>query len=149
MRLVEIGEDGLTVERLELPDAARTVCELTAAAYRKTGFVRPWVGYLAEEDCQVVGTCAFKTPPKKGRVEIAYFTFPDYQGRGLATRMARLLIEKAQNTDPSIEITAQTLPQENASTTILRKLNFSRIGTAHDEDAGEVWEWQLNDIRQP
>lgn len=149
MRLVEIDEDGLPVERLELPDAARTVCERTAAAYRKTGFLRPWVGYLAEHDGHVVGTCAFKTPPQKGRVEIAYFTFPDYQGKGMATRMARLLIEKGRNTDPSIEITAQTLPQQNASTSVLRKLSFSRIGTAHDEEAGEVWEWEFNEIGQP
>lgn len=128
---------------------ARYVCEQTAAAYRKTGFVRPWIGYLAEDDDQVVGTCAFKTPPQEGRVEIAYFTFPDHEGKGIATQMARLLIEKARSTDPSIGITAQTLPQENASTTILRKLNFSRSGMAHDEDAGEVWEWRLNEIRQP
>ena len=125
------------------------MCELTAAACRKNGFVRPWVGYLAEEDSQVVGTCAFKTPLQEGRVEIAYCTFPAYEGKGMATRMAQLLIEKARNTDPSVNITAQTLPQEKASTTILRKLNFSRIGMAYDEDAGEVWEWQLNEIRQP
>lgn len=149
MRLVEIGEDGRPAERLQLPEMARCVCELTAAAYRKTGFLRPWVGYLAEYDGYVVGTCAFKTPPQKGRVEIAYCTFPGYEGKGMATRMARLLIEKARNSDPSVGITAQTLPQENASTTVLRKLNFSRIGMAHDEDAGEVWQWQLNEILQP
>jgi hypothetical protein len=31
------------------------------------------------------------------------------------------------------------------STAILRKLGFRRIGTAHDHEAREVWEWQLSE----
>jgi quercetin dioxygenase-like cupin family protein len=143
IRLVEIGMDGRPVEDLPLPDVACSVCEATAAAYRNTGFVRPWIGYLALQEGQVVGTCAFKTPPQAGRVEIAYFTFPGHEGKGIATRMARLLIRLAQDTDSSIGILAQTLPQENASTAVLRKLSFNRVGTAHDEEVGEVWEWQM------
>jgi RimJ/RimL family protein N-acetyltransferase len=149
VRLIEIGEDGWPVEHVQLPDVARSVCEATVAVYRKTGFVRPWIGYLAEEDGQVVGTCAFKTPPQAGRVEIAYFTFPECEGKGVATRMARLLIEIARGADPRIGITAQTLPQENASTSVLRKLNFTQVGMAHDDEVGEVWEWQMHVTRQP
>jgi hypothetical protein len=33
---------------------------------------------------------------------------------------------------------------ENASTSILRKLGFALAGSAHDADAGEVWEWHLH-----
>lgn len=39
-----------------------------------------------------VGTCGFKSSPDQGRVEIAYFTFPDFEGRGLATAMAGELL---------------------------------------------------------
>ena len=130
IRLVETGLDGRPVEDLPLPDVARSVCEATAAAYRNTGFVRPWIGYFGYLDGQVVGTCAFKTTPQAGRVEIAYFTFPGHEGKGIATRMARQLVQLAQGTDNGIGIMAQTLPQENASTAILRKLGFRRIGMA-------------------
>ena len=82
IRLVEIGQDGRSVEDLSLPDMARSVCEATAAMYPKTGFRQPWVGYLAVQDGQVVGTCGFKTPPKEGRVEIAHFTFPGHEASG-------------------------------------------------------------------
>jgi [ribosomal protein S5]-alanine N-acetyltransferase len=143
IRLVEIGIDGRPVEDLPLPNAASSICDATATMYQKTGFRRPWVGYLAVQDGQVVGTCAFKTPPQDGRVEIAYFTFLEHEGKGIATQMARLLVELALDTDVSISLVAQTLPRENASTTILRKLGFNRIGMAHDSDAGEVWEWQM------
>ena len=149
IRLVEIGLDGRPVEDLPVSDVARSVCEATAAVYRNTGFVRPWIGYLALQEGQVVGTCAFKTPPQAGRVEIAYFTFPGHEGKGIATRMARLLIQLAQDADSSIGILAQTLPQENASTAVLCKLSFNRVGTAHDEEVGEVWEWQMKLTHQP
>jgi RimJ/RimL family protein N-acetyltransferase len=149
IRLVEIGIDGRPAEDLPLPDAAISICDATATMYQRTGFRRPWVGYLAVQDGQVVGTCAFKTPPHDGRVEIAYFTFHEHEGKGIATQMARLLVQLAQETDITFGIMAQTLPQENASTAILRKLGFDQIGMAHDSDVGEVWEWQMKMTNQP
>lgn len=143
MRLIEIGEDGRPVESVLLAEVALRVCEAMVAVYRRTGFVRPWVGYLAEQGGQVVGTCAFKTPPQDGRVEVAYFTLPGYEGQGVATRMAWHLAQIARESDKRVGIVAQTLPQESASTAVLRKLGFARTGTAHDDEAGEVWEWQM------
>src|SRR4051812_25007827 len=102
--------DGRPVGDLLLPDVARSICEATAEVYRNNGFVRPWIGYLAVQDGQVVGSCAFKTPPQDSRVEIAYFTLPGHEGKGIATRMARQLIRLAQDTDSNIGIMAQTLP---------------------------------------
>lgn len=148
-RLIEIGPDGRPVEELTLPEVAQSVCEAAAAVYRKTGFVRPWVGYLAGQDGRVVGTCAFKSPPQEGRVEIAYFTLPGYEGKGIATRMARELVQLARTTDDRIAVVAHTLPQENASTSVLRKVGFRRVGTAHDDEVGEVWEWQMSEKNQP
>lgn len=40
-------------------------------------------------------------------------------------------------------IAAQTLPQESASTTILRRLGFALVGTVDHPEDGPVWEWQL------
>lgn len=53
----------------------------------------------------------------------------------------------ARQKDERVEITAQTLPEENASTRILRTLNFTRIGAALDDEVGEVWVWmQLRNV---
>ena len=44
----------------------------------------------------VVGSCAFTSEPTgDGTVEIAYFTYAGFEGRGYATGMARKLIEMA------------------------------------------------------
>lgn len=102
----------------------------------------PWTGYLAEEEGQFVGTCAFKTPPQSGQVEIAYFTFPGHEGRGVATRMAEHLIRIARQ-EGMRRIVAQTLPEPGPSTAILRKLGFRRAGELIHPEDGLVWEWEL------
>jgi [ribosomal protein S5]-alanine N-acetyltransferase len=57
--------------------------------------------------------------------------------------MGRQLIELARKTDPSVRVTAQTLPTENASTRVLQKLGFTRIGEVNHPEDGLVWEWHL------
>lgn len=141
IELIEIGANGFPEKEVSLPEIAVSVGEANAALYQKTGFIRPWIGYFAVRENEVVGTCAFKSPPLRNRVEIAYFTFPGHEGQGIATEMARKLISIALNAHQDIDITAQTLPEFNASTAILKKLNFVQIGMAHDDDVGEVWEW--------
>lgn len=143
LRLIEIGPQGAPAEALQLPDVARPVCDATAANYGKSGFIRPWTGYFAVKDGEVVGTCAFKTPPRWHRVEIAYFTFPSHEGKGVATQMAAELVRIARQADPTIDITARTLPEYGASTAVLRKLGFQQTGLVNDFEDGDVWEWLL------
>lgn len=89
-----------------------------------------------------VGLCGFKDRPDRERmVEIAYLTFPLLQGRGFATAMVRLLIEHA-NTQGSIEIRANTLPEESASTRVLRRVGFAFQGEVIDPDDGPGWRWR-------
>lgn len=141
LSFIEIPASGLIND--ELPDIARSVCESTSGLYKIIGFVSPWIGYLAKDGFNFIGTCAFKSPPKDNSVEIAYFTFPEYEGKGYATRMAKHLIQVARETTPSIKILAQTLPEKNASTTILEKLNFSLVGSKEHPEDGTIWEWEL------
>ena len=47
----------------------------------------------------------------------------------------------ALKTNPSVRITARTLPENNFSTRILEKNNFTFTGEVNDPDDGEVWEW--------
>jgi RimJ/RimL family protein N-acetyltransferase len=115
---------------------------MTINYYKIIGFVPPWIGYFAQLDNQLVGAAGFKGRPKDGKIEIAYGTFPAYQQKGIGTEICRQLVLLSLHTDPTVIISARTLPENNYSTKILVKNNFKFIGTVWDEDDGNVWEWQ-------
>lgn len=144
MKLVAIEREGIPAESIELSEIAKQMAEANAENYRRNGFQKPWCAYFAIVDHQLVGTCAFKSPLKDGAVEIAYFTFPGFEGRGYATQMAAKLVTLARATEPAVRVSAQTLPEENASTRILAKLKFNRIGGFDHPEDGPVWEWELS-----
>ena len=68
-------------------------------------------------------------------------TFPEYEGRGIAAEMARQLVQVAQQADPTLTVTAQTLPRQSASTAILRKQGFAFEGEVQDPEEGLLWQW--------
>ena len=145
MELIVITETGELAKPVpSTPDVAAEVVEATTQLYRAVGYEPPWIGYLAIENDFCVGTCGFKSPPQNNRVEIAYFTFPGHESRGVATRMATELIRLALEKVPSVIVAAQTLPQENASTSVLKKLRFRLVSTVEHPEDGPVWEWQLS-----
>ena len=144
MELIEITINGAPARKIDtLPEIAADVLKATAEMYKTTGYLPPWVGYLALDGDDCVGTCAFKTPPLNGRVEIAYFTFPGNEGRGIASWMAECLIGLARLEVPEIRLYAQTLPKQNASTHVLEKLGFRKIAAVEHPEDGKVWEWEL------
>lgn len=144
MELIGIDESGRPSRSInKLPATAKEVLKATKEMYFRTGYVPPWIGYLCIERGKCLGTCAFTKPPENNRVEIAYFTFPGNEGRGIATQMARLLIKIALKKDPGITITARTLPEENGSTAILEKIGFRIVAEIMDSEDGKVWEWEL------
>lgn len=122
---------------------AAEVCDQTLAMIEASPRVEPWGGYLGvdREQGLVVGTCAFKAAPTDdGSVEIAYFTFPEFEGRGIATAMAASLIELALGAGARC-VLAHTQPHASASTAVLDKLAFAREGEAIDPQDGPVWRW--------
>jgi [ribosomal protein S5]-alanine N-acetyltransferase len=91
----------------------------------------------------VVGTCGFKGPPAAdGVVEIAYGISPDYQGKGYATEAAQSLTDYAFSSGKVRVVRAHTRPEPNASTRVLAKCGFRRIGEVIDPEDGLVWRWQ-------
>ncbi len=125
-----------------LPEELAANCVATADLYRRIGYVEPWVGYISVADDAPVGGGAFVGPPKDGCVEIAYYTLPDFQGRGYAGQTAAGLVTIARAHDPAVNLKAFTLMDDNPSVRILRRLGFAILGTVQDADAGEVWEWR-------
>jgi len=149
LELIAITESGELAK--PAPSASQVVAEVGEAyiqLYRAVGYEPPWVGYLAIENGDCIGACGFKSPPQNNRVEIAYFTFPGHEARGVATRMASELIRLARDKMPAVTVAAQTLPEESASTSILKKLRFHLVGTVDHPEDGLVWEWQLSDTSE-
>ena len=133
---LSLGENAGLVQ-----DAVRQTIAMLAGAPRS----RPWGGYIAVgADGRVVGTCAFKTgPDQDGAIEIAYFTFPPFEGHGVATAMARQLLEMARASQEVREVVAHTLPERNASTRVLEKSGMQCVGEVIDPDDGRVWRWRF------
>jgi [ribosomal protein S5]-alanine N-acetyltransferase len=122
----------------------RIVGPLVAAVSEHKADVH-WDGYVAidRDSHTIVGSCAFKAPPTDdGTVEIAYFTYPGFEGRGYATRMAEQLVTLASQSPEVRHIIAHTLPEANASTRILTKIGMRFVGDVVDPHDGPVWRWE-------
>lgn len=143
MKLIPIQRGG-AIDALvgALPAESAGALEATAALYQRVGFSPPWICYVAAENGQGVGTCGFTAAPEYGRVEIAYFTFPGFEGRGVATEMAARLLALARQADGAVTVVARTLPGRNASHRVLEKHGFTCIGPIDHPEDGTVLEWR-------
>jgi RimJ/RimL family protein N-acetyltransferase len=115
-------------------------------AMHKTKPPAPWGGYVGADSQTgfVIGTCAFTNQPDaNGIVEIAYFTFPEYERRGYATAMAKALIKIALSSPLVKEVIANTLAEPNASTRVLEKVGMTWRGEVIDPVDGKIWRWGL------
>jgi ribosomal-protein-alanine N-acetyltransferase len=110
--------------------------------YKRVGFNPPWICYYAEENGELVGSAAFKGRPVNRTVEISYGTMEGHRQKGIGRKICHQLVELSLATDPSIRITARTLPEQNFSTKILEKNNFILVGIVNDPEDGDVWEWE-------
>lgn len=143
MKLIPITADSTKLEKIKNSEFLLTLCSSVISLYPEDGAIYPWMGYLAEEHNRLVGSCAFKTPPVSGQVEIAYFTFPECERNGVGKRMAQRLVDVAFK-HGVVRVVAQTLPTRSASTSILESISFKyAYDVIHPED-GRVWEWHLN-----
>ncbi len=139
---------GLRVADVEF--LVRDVLDPNIALLEREPRAAPFGAYLAADTATsaVVGTCAFVTGPVLGATEIAYFTFPAYERRGIAGAMACALVEIAREhvtrKDSTLRtLFAHTLPETNASTRVLTRLGFANRGEiVHPED-GTIWRWEL------
>ncbi|OWY60180.1 hypothetical protein B7486_70560, partial [cyanobacterium TDX16] len=107
------------------------------------GIPPEWFSHLFvhEEDQAVIGLGGFKGEPEDGTAEIGYGVAPGREGQGYATEAAMLLIAKAEAAEVTTVI-AHTLPERNASTSILTKLGFAHTEDVVDPDGGTTWRWE-------
>jgi RimJ/RimL family protein N-acetyltransferase len=94
-------------------------------------------------DNVMIGICGFTGPPESdGVAEIAYSIAPTYQGKGYATEAAMALVEFASASGYVRTIRAHTLAEVDASTRVLEKCGFKKIGELRDQENNLVWRWE-------
>ena len=117
------------------------------AGVRASTAADPWThgfSMVEQTSCAVIGSCAYKgSPDQEGVVEIAYGVDPEYQGRGYATEAARALAYFAFRSGRVRLVRVHTRAENNASTRVLAKCGFERIGEVVDPEDGLVWRWEL------
>jgi ribosomal-protein-alanine N-acetyltransferase len=126
----------------DYPDGYNQTIEIYGNYYQEHGFHIPWVAYFVFGIGKPMGTCGFTAAPTGKRVEIAYWTYKEFEGRGVASFACRALIEIANTEDPSVIVYAKTEPQKNHSTLILERNGFVLICSVTDNDIGEAWMWE-------
>lgn len=144
---VEAFQDACGADPTGQLERLRELVTQSLAFQDRIGATPPWVGYLAvrEREGDVIGCCGFKgDPDDAGTVEIAYYTFPDHEGRGLATAMAAELVAIARTDARARRVIAHTLPEPNASTRVLAKNGFAFAGDVVDPEDGPVWRFALD-----
>lgn len=126
--------------------AGPEVSEAFLTRLREAKEADPWrdgFGVLLCAEQRLIGLCSFNAAPDpEGMVEISYGIVPAYAGRGYATEAARSLLTQALADDRVRTVRAHTLPEENASTRILRKCGFRFCGAIDDDVDGTVWRWE-------
>lgn len=77
------------------------------------------------------------------RKRLSAWTADHYRGRGDATEVPQDLAEFALRHSDVETMRAHTCPQENASTSVLKKAGFEKTGDGIDPGNGLVWRWEL------
>ncbi|HRG17466.1 MAG TPA: GNAT family N-acetyltransferase [Flavobacterium lutivivi] len=144
MRLVPIQMDEDKSKSVFLTKDCQDLLEAYENYYPIIGYNLPWVGYFIYKDEKIVGSCGFTGKPTNGEVEIAYWTFKEFENRGIASFACQELIKIAKKEDKTIKIIAKTAPEHNASTKILENNNFIYSDMVNDEEIGDAWLWKLN-----
>jgi [ribosomal protein S5]-alanine N-acetyltransferase len=108
------------------------------AAYRERGF-----GMLAVEDREtgeVLGYAGLQHLEDGPEVEVGYYLGRKAWGRGLATEIARRVVEYGFTELELPRIVAVVRPDNAASQNVLSKAGLRKVGTGHHYDADvEVW----------
>src|ERR1051326_9066615 len=133
------------IEQMQ-PDERAALSAAWLARLDGSGPVDPWVhGFMMvhRPSGATVGYCGFKGPPDaEWIVEIAYGVAPEHQGKGYATEAAEALVSYAFRNGQVRVVLAHTLPEPNASTRVLTKCGFRKVGEVIDPEDGLVWRWE-------
>lgn len=112
----------------------------------KNSSERGWWTYLPilKSENILIGSGGYKgKPTNEGEIEIGYEITPEFRNQGLATELAKALVENAFEFDQVKLISAHTLGEFNPSTKVLLKCGFEKVEELNDPDEGIIWKWEL------
>ena len=128
------------VEPDSMPPAFVAIRALELAA---AGHPSPWATtflIVNDEDARILGGCGFKTAPKQGQVEVGYGVATVAQGRGAATAALHMLVRRAFVAGTT-EVLAEVAPTNHASTRVVLKAGFKKVGSRMDNENEFVAQW--------
>jgi ribosomal-protein-alanine N-acetyltransferase len=126
---------------LVFPDALPPMLD----AVRSHGATRWGTHLFFDHDGTMAGFGGWNGPPIDGVAELGYAVAPSRQGRGLATAVVRILIERGLAAGVTM-VLAHTLPEASPSTGVLTRCGFRQVGAVGDPDGsadGPVWRWEF------
>lgn len=102
-----------------------------------------WGPHLVfDDDGALVGNAGWKGAPVDGMAELGYAVAPARRGKGIAIAAVRVLIARGRTAGVRL-VRAHTLAADSASTSVLRRCGFSKVGEFVDPDDGPVWRWEF------
>jgi len=105
-----------------------------------------WARLIVRRDTrQAVGSAGFAGyPDAAGVVTLGYAVYPAFQGHGYAAEAVRVLAAWALGQPGVMAVQATVPPWNTPSLRVVAKAGFRRIGTAADDEAGEVEVWETS-----
>jgi ribosomal-protein-alanine N-acetyltransferase len=101
--------------------------------------------FIHRAEQMLIGSGGFKgRANENGMVEIGYEIAPSYRERGFATEAARGMVDYAFSHAHVRVVDAHTLPEKNASGSVLSKVGMRWMGVVHHPEDGEIWHWRLS-----
>lgn len=105
-----------------------------------------WWSWLAthRESGEAIGSGGFGgLPDETGTVVIGYSLYPHYERQGFATEAATALALWALEQPGAERVVATIAPWNAPSVRVAEKLGMVAVGTAHDDEVGEVVIYEL------
>jgi [ribosomal protein S5]-alanine N-acetyltransferase len=132
---------------IELPDEFPTEGErgflaLRLRQMRKNEQFQTWCPNAVVLDGTMIGHAGYHGPPgvnsvqNPNAVEYGYKIFPAWRGRGYATQVAVMLMDRAEERAGTRHFVLAIAPDNDPSLAIARKLGFVKTGEVMDEEDG-------------
>jgi ribosomal-protein-alanine N-acetyltransferase len=129
-----------TIEDDALPPAFVVIRSLAQIAQGKSEYWCATFLIIRDEDNTIVGGCGFKNEAIANRVEIGYGIAPSCRRQGAASQAVSALLKLAF-AGGATEVLAEVLPENFASTEVVRRLGFIDTGRRVDEAGDTLVLW--------
>lgn len=106
--------------------------------------------FLCPSERALVGNGGFAEPlDDAGEVEIGYEIAPQFRNRGFATAAVGEILKYAFSMTEVQSVVAHTLSEENASTAVLKKVDFSFVAEVPHPEVSTIWRWRITRAQVP